>query len=99
MDKKTKHQIDTASAILKAAGAREVYVFGSASRDMMRINSDIDIAVSGLPPSIYFRILGQIANATERSIDVIDLDEDTPFTRYLKEMGELQRVDEIAEAD
>ena len=47
--------VDKAASALKAAGAKEVYVFGSASKGRMRPNSDIDIAVSGLPPEVFFR--------------------------------------------
>ncbi len=84
--------IERAVTVLKAAGAREVYVFGSAARGRMRENSDIDLAVSGLPPALFYRAGGQAEDALGRSLDLIDLDEDTPFTRYLKEESELLRV-------
>ncbi len=45
--------IEKAAAALKAAGAREVYVFGSASKGTLRPNSDVDMAVSGLPPEVF----------------------------------------------
>jgi predicted nucleotidyltransferase len=50
--------IDRAAMVLKAAGAREVYVFGSAAHGLMRQNSDIDLAVSGLPPELFYRAGG-----------------------------------------
>jgi predicted nucleotidyltransferase len=84
--------LDKAALALKAAGAKEVYVFGSASKGGMRPNSDIDIAVSGLPPEVFFRAMAKASRALGRPIDLIDLDEDNPFTRYLKKDGELQRV-------
>ena len=84
--------VDKAASALKAAGAKEVYVFGSASKGRMRPNSDIDIAVSGLPPEVFFRAMAKASRALGRPIDLIDLDEDNPFTRYLKKEGELQRV-------
>ena len=55
-------------------------------------NSDIDMAVSGLPPEVFFRAMAKASRALGRPIDLIDLDEDNPFTRYLKKDGELQRV-------
>lgn len=85
-------QIQTATAILKAAGAREVYIFGSAASDKMRLDSDVDIAVSGLPPNVFFRAMSDAERALGRPLDLIDLDEDNPFTRYLKSEGELLRV-------
>lgn len=84
--------IERATAVLKAAGAREVYVFGSAATERMRSDSDIDIAVSGLPPGVFFRAMSDAEGALGRPLDLIDLDEDSPFTRYLKSEGELRRV-------
>ena len=84
--------IDRAAMVLKAAGAREVYVFGSAARGLMRQDSDIDLAVSGLPPEHFYRAGGAAEDAIGRPLDLIDLDEVTPFTQYLKEESELQRV-------
>jgi predicted nucleotidyltransferase len=84
--------IERAAAALKAAGAREVYIFGSASKGTMRPDSDVDVAVSGLPPEIFFRAMGKASRALGRQVDLVDLDEDNPFTRYLKTKGELLRV-------
>jgi predicted nucleotidyltransferase len=84
--------LETAVAALKAAGAREVYLFGSASTGKMRPNSDIDIAVSGLPPASFFRAMARASRALGRPVDLVDLDLDNPFTRYLKNEGELRRV-------
>ena len=84
--------IQRAAAALKAAGAREVYVFGSAAKGKLRPNSDVDMAVSGLPPEVFFRAMAKASRALGRPLDLVDLDEDNPFTRYLKDEGELQRV-------
>ncbi len=86
------HRVEKAVAALKAAGAREVYLFGSAAKGTIRENSDVDLAVSGLPPEVFFRAMAQASRALGRPLDLIDLDHDNPFTRYLKEKGELQRV-------
>jgi len=85
-------RIEKAVAALKAAGAREVYLFGSAAKGALRENSDVDMAVSGLPPEIFFRAMAQASRALGRPLDLINLDRDNPFTRYLKEEGELHRV-------
>ncbi|HJP95231.1 MAG TPA: nucleotidyltransferase domain-containing protein [Pyrinomonadaceae bacterium] len=78
--------------ILKRSGAKDVYLFGSAAKGTMRNDSDIDLAVSGLPPENFFKALSVASSLLDRSIHLIDLDEVTPFTRYLLEEGELQRV-------
>jgi predicted nucleotidyltransferase len=92
MGEEIERLIEEAAAALKAVGAREVYVFGSAAKGKLRENSDVDIAVSGLPPEVFFPAMGKASRALGRPVDLIDLDEDNPFTRYLKEEGELRRV-------
>ncbi|MGE0882517.1 MAG: nucleotidyltransferase family protein [Blastocatellales bacterium] len=84
--------IESAAQSLKAAGAREVYLFGSAASGQMREDSDIDLAVSGLPPELFYRAGAAAEDALGRPLDLIDLDEVTPFTKYLKEESELLRV-------
>lgn len=92
MAEELERLIEKAVAELKAAGAREVYLFGSAAKGKLRENSDVDIAVSGLTPEVFFRAIGKASRALGRPVDLIDLDEDNPFTRYLKSKGELLRV-------
>ncbi len=92
MDGQMRELIEKAAMVLKTAGAREVYIFGSVARGTLHEASDVDLAVSGLPPRIFFRAMGQVEDVLGRPVDLIDLDEATPFTRYLKEEGELHRV-------
>ena len=92
MDKELKELIRKAAEVLKQAGAREVYLFGSAARGILRQDSDIDLAVSGLPPEKFFEAMGQAADILQRPLDLVDLDEDNPFIQYLKEERELQIV-------
>jgi len=91
-----KEQFAKAAEALKAAGAREVYLFGSAATGHLREDSDIDIAVSGLPPRQFFRAMGQVSRILRRPVDLIDLDEDNPFTEYLKKEGHLVHVEAVA---
>lgn len=77
---------------LRLAGADAVYLFGSMTEGDTHPDSDIDLAVSGLPPEQYFPVLGQALLISPRPLDLIDLDEDTEFTHYLKEKGKLYRV-------
>lgn len=92
MSDEMRRLIERAVLALKTAGAREVYLFGSAARGEMRENSDIDLAVSGLPPERFYRAGAAAEDALGRSLDLVDLDEITPFTQYLKEESELLRV-------
>ena len=92
MDEGLQERIRRAAAILQEEGAREVYVFGSAASGTLREGSDVDMAVSGLPPERFFRAMGRAGDVLRRPLDLVDLDEDSPFTRYLRQEGELARV-------
>lgn len=92
MATKLAEAIAEAARILRAQGAREVYLFGSVATGRARDGSDVDLAVVGLPPERFFRALGLAADALDRPLSLVDLDEDTPFTRYLKTEEALQRV-------
>ncbi len=84
--------IQRAAAELKSAGATEIYVFGSAAKGTGDAASDLDLAVSGLPPSVFYRMGARVSDLIGRSVDLIDLDINTPFTRYLRTEHELVRV-------
>ena len=84
--------IKLAAAELKTAGAREIYVFGSVAKGMGDADSDIDLAVAGLPPSVFYRMGARVSDLIGRTVDLIDLDINTPFTLYLRAENELVRV-------
>jgi len=92
MDADIKNDIETAARILREEGATEVYVFGSAAHGKMRPDSDIDLAVRGLPPERYFPAMGRVVDAIQRLFDLVDLDEENLFTQYIVQKGVLQRV-------
>ena len=81
-----------AGEILREAGAREVYVFGSAATGQMHVHSDIDLAVTGLPPKVFFPTMAKVSDVFGRAVDLVDLDVVSPFSTYLREEGELRRV-------
>ena len=92
MSTETDILIKRATAELKTAGAVEIYIFGSAAKGAADVDSDLDLAVSGLPPSVFYRMGARVSDLIGRSVDLIDLDIDTPFTRYLRAENELVRV-------
>jgi predicted nucleotidyltransferase len=92
MTEDLKGLVGKAASALKAVGAKEVYVFGSAAHGTLRENSDVDITVSGLPPEVFFRAMAKASRALGHPVDLVDLDQDTNFIRYLRQEGELLRV-------
>lgn len=50
MDEGLRNPLERTAAALKAVGAREVYLFGSAATGTLRDDSDIDLAVAETQP-------------------------------------------------
>lgn len=81
-----------AANLLLRMGATQVFVFGSATKDGLRPDSDIDMAVTGLPPTVYFSAISKASDLLGRPVDLVDLDDPTPLVRRLVGSGELVRV-------
>lgn len=92
MDDQMKELLTRGAALLTEEGAREVYVFGSVAVGRAHEGSDLDLAVAGLPPERFFSTLARLENLFDRSVDLVDLDDASPFTEYLKTKGGLRRV-------
>src|ERR1017187_7299029 len=80
------------ASLLLRLGATEVFVFGSATKGGLRPASDVDVAVRGLPPAVYFSAASKAADLLGRPVDLVDLDDPTPIVRYVLGSGELLRV-------
>ncbi len=87
-----QRKIARAAAAMKAYGAREVYIFGSLAEGTFTRHSDIDMAVTGLPPEKYFNALGEAMDILGKPLDLIDLDDECAFTHFFKMKGKLRRV-------
>lgn len=85
--------LSAAASLLRRLGATEVFIFGSATKGGLRPGSDIDVAVRGLPPSVYFSAVSEAEDILGRPVDLVDLDDPTPTVRYLLGSGELIRVE------
>jgi predicted nucleotidyltransferase len=81
-----------AAGLLRSMGATEVFVFGSVAKGGLRPDSDIDMAVSGLPATKYFSAVSRASDLLGRPVDLVDLDDRTPRVRHLIGSGELVRV-------
>jgi predicted nucleotidyltransferase len=84
--------LSAAAHLLRTLGAAQVFVFGSATKGALRPDSDIDMAVSGLPSKIYFSAISKVSELLGRPVDLVDLDDSTPLVRHLLTSGELVRV-------
>lgn len=88
-----QEDIKKAIDILKNSGAKEVFIFGSLANGKFNENSDIDIAVKGLPMKDFYKIASVLMFELENEIDLIDLDDkENRFTQMLLKSGGLLKV-------
>ena len=88
----TATKLSTAASILKNAGCTNVYLFGSQVRGVANENSDIDLGVKGLSPSLFFRTHLQLENALDVKVDLVDFDHQKSFFNLLQDIGELKQI-------
>ena len=87
-----KDAVLAAANLLRDMGATRVFIFGSAITGGLRPDSDIDLAVTGLPSQIYFSAVSKASDLLGRPVDLLDLDDPSPLVRYMIDSGELVRV-------
>jgi predicted nucleotidyltransferase len=85
--------VTAAANLLRSMGATQVFIFGSAAKGDLRPDSDVDMAVTGLPSQKYFSAVSRVSDLIGRPVDLVDLDDSTPLVRYLLASGELVRVE------
>ncbi|MCE5326723.1 MAG: nucleotidyltransferase domain-containing protein [Planctomycetaceae bacterium] len=85
-------RIRKAVPLLRAAGAKEIYILGSVLTEEMRDDSDVDIAVSGLRQDLFFRVMAEVSDIVGRPVDLLDLDAAAGISDYVRRSGTLKRV-------
>ena len=87
-----KEDLRKAIDILKEAGCDEVFLFGSLASQGARQESDIDLAVRGCPPGEFFHLLGKLLMELDHSVDLVNLDSQHAFAKFLEQEEELVRI-------
>ena len=62
-----------------------VMLFGSASKK--DDYADIDLGVEGINPKLFFTFYAELFKKLKKTVDVVDLGEDTLFSKLIKETG------------
>ena len=88
-----QQQIRRAARILREAGCTGVFLFGSLAAGEIKDTSDIDLAVRGCPKGEFFHLLGRLLLELDYPVDLVNLDSQDAFARYLEREGELLQVD------
>lgn len=76
-----KAKLDQAVAYLKERGCTRVVLFGSFAEGRAHENSDIDLAIIGIPDSEFYRTVAKLPTLLGREVDLVDLDDVTPYFR------------------
>ena len=92
VDTDLSQKIQEAASLLVKRGATAVFLFGSAASGSLRDDSDIDLAVTGLPPEIFFRAMAEASRIVGRPVDLVSLDRADEVAESLRRSGELHRV-------
>ncbi|MFQ6044473.1 MAG: nucleotidyltransferase family protein [Candidatus Poribacteria bacterium] len=62
-------------------GAERVILFGSLAREEFLVNSDIDLAVSGMPTENYFKALGHLLMESPYTCDLVTIEDASDLLR------------------
>ena len=74
--------------IAKKYDVSKIYLFGSNLLSQSKPH-DIDLAVEGLPGSLFFKFYGELIFALSQPVDLIDLRKETQLSKIIKSEGVL----------
>lgn len=63
-----------------------VYLFGS-SLDKGGEPNDIDLAVEGIRPNVFFKFYGELMRNLSKPVDIVDLSRKSLFNQIIEEKG------------
>ena len=72
--------------VARRHGVTRVLLFGS-NADPKHEGRDIDLAVEGIAPGIFFTLYRDLIFALSKPVDLVDLADDTPFTKVVRREG------------
>lgn len=67
-------RLPEAAALLRRRGAQRVWLFGSLAENRPRPESDVDLAVEGLPAACYFDVLAELTETVGTRVDLVCLE-------------------------
>ncbi len=63
-----------------------IYLFGS-SLDRNSEPNDIDLAVKGIRPEVFFKFYGELLRSISKPVDLVDLSKKSLFNQIIEEKG------------
>jgi len=70
----------------KKYGISAIYIFGS-SLDRNSGYNDIDLAVKGIKPEVFFKFYGELLRSLSKPVDLVDLSKESLFNQIIEEKG------------
>lgn len=80
----SKEDLATIAFYAKEYKVQAVYLFGSSLDNTDKAN-DIDLAVLGIPPKLFFKFYGKLLRYLSKPVDLVDLSQETLFNQLVKE--------------
>lgn len=80
----SKEDLATIIFYAKKYKVQTVYLFGS-SLDNLNTANDIDLAVLGVPPNLFFKFYGKLLRYVSKPVDLVDLSQESLFNQLIKE--------------
>ncbi len=87
-----QEDLNKAISTLKNAGTTAIYLFGSLAEGRATHDSDIDLAIQGIAPQSFFDLYSRTARGLKHELDLIDLDHEKVFARFLRETNRLVQI-------
>ncbi len=63
---------------------KEIYLFGSSLKNENEAQ-DIDLAVRGIAPSVFFDFTGKLLRYLSKPVDVVNLSSNSRFTKLIEQ--------------
>ncbi|MBL7211321.1 MAG: hypothetical protein ISS61_02945 [Desulfobacteraceae bacterium] len=77
---------ETIRACAREFDVKAVWIFGSSLEDDP-LARDIDLAVEGIPPEMFFKFYARLFMALPKPVDLVDLSQDTPIASIVRAKG------------
>lgn len=80
----SKEDLATITFYAKKYKVQTVYLFGSSLDDLNKAD-DIDLAVLGIPPHLFFKFYGKLLRYLSKPVDLVDLSQESLFNQLIRE--------------
>jgi predicted nucleotidyltransferase len=77
---------ETIRACAREFNVKAVWIFGSSLEDDP-LARDIDLALEGIPPEMFFKFYARLFMALPKPVDLVDLSQDTPIASVIRAKG------------